>query len=130
MQQHFVTFFCPGTFVPEAESKPIDAWDAVQAVEISKTIVARYSARPYAFQFTTRSRGDADLDSRETARSPLYYLGGTVLTLAQVQARNDPKDAILRDNMRFNGIKRIVENCTHWRGCYELHDEDIVLDVT
>ena len=55
-------------------------------------VVERYGATPYAFRFSTRSRGGADLDSKESASSPLYHLGGRVETLEEVEARNDPKD--------------------------------------
>ena len=75
-----------------------------------------------------RQRGDDDLDSRESARSRLYHLGGRVETLAEVEARNDPKEEILRSNMRGNGWDKIVVNDNSWRSVQPLRSDDIVLD--
>src|SRR5580765_847001 len=102
MQQNFVTFYSPGTLFPEETTKPIDSWDVDKAIEMARTITERHSAKPYGFRFITRGRGERDLDSKVTNTSGVYYLGGKVLTLADVEARNDPKEEILRNNMRFN----------------------------
>ena len=129
MKQHFVTFFSPGTFVSEETTKPIDSCHVGQAVEMSKTILERYNAIPYGFQFTTRERGENDLDSKKTKQSPMYYLGGTVLTVADIEARNDPKDRILLSNMRCNRWERVIENTNSWKTVRPLMPEDVVLDM-
>lgn len=126
--EHFVTFYSPGTFVAETTERPIDSWDVEQAKEMAHGIVERYAATPYGFQFTTRSRGDDDLDSQESARSPFYRLGGRVETLAEVEARNDPKEETLRLNMRGNGYDNIVVNDNSWRSTRPLGATDVVLD--
>lgn len=128
MQQHFVSFLSPGSFVSEETVKPIDSWDVDQAVQMARTIVERHGAKPYGFRFITRSRGPDDLDSRETARSGIYYLGGTVETYEQVCARNDPKEEILRSNMRSNSWDRIVTNNNSWKFTAPLYVDDVVLD--
>lgn len=66
MKKHFVTFFSPGTFVSETSEKPIDSWDVDTAVEMSTQILERHGARPYGFRFSTRERGQEDLDSKVT----------------------------------------------------------------
>jgi hypothetical protein len=126
-QQHFVTFYSPGTFVAETTERPIASWDVQEAVVMSKKIHERYNAKPYSFQFSTRARTEKDLDSKVVKRSNLYYLAGTVETLEQVEARNDPKEEILRSNMRRNGYKRVVTTQTPWRWTQPLNDTDIVL---
>lgn len=128
MQKHFVAFFSPGTFVSETTEKPIDSWNVEKAMEMAHGIVERYSATPYGFHFTTRSRGPDDLDSKETARSPFYHLGGRIETLAEVEARNDPKESILRSNMRGNGYDKIVVNDNSWRSTRPLGKTDVMLD--
>lgn len=130
MERHFVTFFSPGTFVPEQTIRPIDSWDVAAAVEMARGVKERYGATPYAFQFSTRSRGPEDLDSRESARSHSYFLGGDVLTLAQIKARNDPRDKTIIANMESNQIERVVENRNSWRAMLPLEDGDTVLDFT
>jgi len=129
MKQHFVHFLSPGTFVAEETVKPIKAWDEKLAVAMARSIKERYNARPYGFQFSTRERGDKDLDSKEVKRSGTYYLGGKVETLAEVEARNDPKEDILRSNMRDNGWNKIVTNTNSWRWTQPLRKGDKVLDV-
>lgn len=130
MKQHFVVFLSPGTFVSEETHKPIDSWDVVAASQMARTIHERYGATPYGFYFTTRERGPDDLDSKQTARSGMYYLGGVVETAEQVIARNDPKEEILRSNIRSNDFDRIITNTNSWRFTAGLHPDDIVLDWT
>lgn len=129
MKQHFVTFLSPGTFVAEQTTKPIDSWDVDEAVKMAKKIKERYGARPYGFQFSTRERGPNDLDSKETKVSGTYYLGGKVETLKELEARNDPKEEILRSNMRCNGWAKIVTNTNSWKWTQPLQKSDTVLDV-
>jgi len=129
MTQHFVEFYSPGTFVSETTKKPIDAWDVDRAVEMSRSVSERYGATPYGFRFTTRSRGPDDLDSKETARGPMYYLGGVVRTAAEVLAGTDPDERILRANVKCNGYKRIIVNDNSWRFTAALADDDIVLPL-
>ncbi len=128
VQKHFVIFYSPGTFVAETTSKPIDSWDVEKAMEMAHDVVERYGATPYGFQFSTRSRVDEDLDSKQSAKSPFYHLGGKVETLAQVEARNDPKEEILRSNMRCNGWDRIIVNDNSWRSVRPLEKTDVVLN--
>lgn len=125
---HFVTFYSPGTLFAEQREVGIDSWDVDAAVEMSYNIVERYGAKPYGFRFSTRSRGPKDLDSKETGESPMYYLGGDVLTLEQIKERNDPKDKTLLFNMECNGWDRVITNCNSYRSTWTLNDDDIVLD--
>lgn len=128
VEKHFVTFYSPGTFFAETSERPILSWDVERAMSMADDIQERYGATPYGFQFSTRSRTDADLDSKESARSPFYHLGGKVETLAEVEARNDPKEEILRSNMRINGYDKIVVNDNSWRSTRPLGKDDILLD--
>jgi hypothetical protein len=128
MEAHFVTFFSPGTFVPETSDKPIASWDVAEAVRMARGITERYNATPYGFRFTTRTRGPKDLDSRQTAQSRMYYLGGKVETLAEVKARATKEDRILVSNMECNRIARVITNTNSWRFTGEFKDEDVVLD--
>ncbi len=129
MQRNFVVFYSPGTFFSESTTKPVDTWDVDVAVKMASDICERYNSRPYGFRFVTRKRGDMDLDSKEVAESPLYYLGGRIETLAEIEARNDPKEDILRSNMRNNGYDRVVINDNSWRFTGPLKPGDVVLDV-
>lgn len=129
MQKHFVTFRSPGTFVAEETTREIASWDVSAAVAMARGIVERHGSKPYGFFFTTRGRGPSDFDSREIARSPMHFLGGTVETLDQVAARNDPKEENLLWNMKHNGYARIVTTRSPWKWTQPLGDDDVVLEV-
>ena len=128
MTKHFVTFYSAGTFVHEATTRPIDSWDVPTAVKMSQTVVERYNSTPHSFRFSTHVRGDNDLDSTITATSPLYYLRGRIETREQVEARNDPTEQILRNNMRYHNIDRVVVTDTPWRAVHPFNHDDVLLD--
>ena len=130
VSKDFVTFLSPGTFVAEETTKPIDSWDIVIAGKMAREIKERYNATPYGFRFSTRSRGPDDLDSKETARSPMYYLGGKIETLEEIEARNAPKEEILLSNMRCNKWERIWTTTNGWRWSQPLEPTDVVLEWT
>lgn len=129
MKAHFVTFLSPGTFMAEDTTKPIESWDTDAAVKMARTVKERHGAVPYGFYFTTRERKDDELDSKVVKRSGVYYLGGKVETLAEIAKRDDPREAILRSNMRINGWDRVVVNDNSYRWTQPLNAEDTILDV-
>jgi len=131
MEKHFVTFDSPGTMFNETTTREVESWDIENAVEMARTITERYGARPYAMSFQTidKSGTDWDVEEKVTSKSPRYFLGGTIFTLAEVEAKNDPKDSILISNMKCNGWERIVENNNSWKCVQPLMPEDVVLDV-
>jgi hypothetical protein len=128
MRKHFVTFYSPGTFVAEDTTKPIASWDVDIAKQMARDIKERHAAVPYGFRFTTRSRGEEDLDSKVIATSPMYFLGGKVETLEEVKARATKEDSILVSNLEVNGYARIVTNNNSWRWTQPLQPDDVVLD--
>lgn len=130
MQQHFVTFLSPGTFVAEQSERGIDSWDVEKAIKMSEEITERHGARPYGFYFTTRGRSEAELDSKQKAKSGIYYLGGRVRTVEDVERDAKPDEKILLSNMKCNRYARVVENCNSWRWTAPLNDDDVVLDYT
>lgn len=131
MQKHFVTFLSPGTFVAEDSTLPIDSWDVKAAAKMAAGVEERYKAVPYAFYFTTRTRGENDLDSKVSKRSPNYYLPHCkVETLAEVKKRNDPKERILVSNMEGNGYKKVVMTTRGWKWTQPFGDDDVLLEAT
>jgi hypothetical protein len=128
MKKEFVTFYSPGTFVHEMRTLPIDSWNVKLATKMASSITERYDATPFGFRFSTRSRGPDDLDSKITAESPMYYLGGTVRTIDEVLSGTDPNEEILRCNVSGNKFKRILTNDNSWRVTVPLEDSDIVLE--
>lgn len=130
VEAHFIEFMSPGTFLPEITTLPIHAWDVETAKNLATDIVERHGARPFGFRFITRSRGDDDLDSKVSAKSGMYYLGGRIETIDDVRRRNDPAERILLSNMEANEIERIVINTNSWKFTAWLNDDDTVLDYT
>lgn len=129
MKKHFVTFYSPGTFVAEHSTKPIESWDVGVAVEMAKEVKERHGATPYGFQFSTRERSDTEFDSKETAKSGTYYLGGKIFTLAQLKKANNPSQKILISNMECNGWDKVVINNNSWQWTQPFMEGDEVLDV-
>jgi len=125
--KHFVTFYSPGTFVSEQTTKEIATWDVVTAMYMADQITERYGATPYGFRFSTRENDGMSLDSKETKTSNFYWLGGKIETLEEIEARADPKEAILLSNMKGNGYDRIVVNDNSWRFTGPLGKDDVVL---
>lgn len=130
MEKHFVEFLSPGTIFAERSAYEIGSWNPAEAMRLADDVTERHGATPYGFQFITRSRSDGELDSKVVKRSPTYYLGGGVQTLAELEARNDPAEEILRGNMRCNGYARIIVNTNSYRWTAPLEDGDVVLDYT
>ena len=127
MEKHFVTFFSPGTFVAETDVQAIDSWDVGEAQRRVKHVKQRYGAIPYAFQFSTRSRGPDDLDSKVSKTSCTYFVNCKVETRDEVEARNDPKEDILRSNMRINGYDRIATTIEGWKWTQPMGERDVCL---
>jgi hypothetical protein len=115
MTRHYVTYYMPGTLMPETTSREVDSWDSSMAREKALRTGWR---RPFCFEFTTRERQDDEFDSRETARSKRFYLGGEVIALADIPAT--PEYSILRLNISAipgqRAIKCITEN---WQPFFE-----------
>lgn len=130
MKNHFVTFYSPGTFYCEDSEYPISSWDIPVAVDMARDICERHGARPFGFRFSTRERGENDLDSKVSKKSGMHYLGGKIETLSEVERRATKEDRILLDNMRVNGWNRIITNTNSWMYTGVFHDEDVLLDVT
>jgi len=130
MKAHFITFLSPGSFFNEQTCLPITSWDVTKAMKMAERVTERHNATPFAFYFETRSRTAKQLDSKVSATSPKYYLGGKVETLAQVEARNLPDERILLGNMKCNGWERIITNTNSWKVTQPLMPDDIVLDWT
>lgn len=128
LKKYFVTFFSPGTFTSEMTVLPIESYDINKAMEMAREITERHGSTPYGFRFETRSREDNELDSKVTATSNMYFLGGKVETLEEVEARNDPDEEIMRSNMRNLGIDRIIINTNSWKTHQPFREGDIVLE--
>lgn len=137
-RRHFVTFCSPGTFVAEMSSRPIEAWDPVEAVNLSEKIIERHGAKPYGFRFETRivaepvddgEGGKLEVQSKTVETSGLYHLGGKLETIDEVEHRNDPKEKIMRSNMTGNRIPIVVVNTHSYRSTQPFNEEDFVVDA-
>ena len=126
MEQSFVIFLSPGAFFSEQTERPIDSWDIEQAKAIAAGMVQGHNARPYGFKFVTRRRKDDEI----IKQSGVYYLGGKLRTLEQVEADNLPNEEILRWNMRENNYSAVIENTNSWKFTAPFNKEDVLLDFT
>jgi hypothetical protein len=127
LTKHYVTFLSPGTFVYEETTKEIISWDVNLVLEMVPNIKERYNATPFGFFFTTRERDEDDFDSKQTKKSNMYFLGGKVFTLKQLEEKADPDDRILIANMKCNHCEKVIINTNSWRWTQALKEGDIIL---
>jgi len=109
--KNFVTFLYPGSFVAEEITAPIGQWDPAEARVAHRNLEIAHQGRlgkPICFYFTTRTRGDEDLDSHECGRSGKYYVNCVVYSLSEIRDRNDRSDSTLVLNMEGNGWSHVV----------------------
>jgi hypothetical protein len=137
--KHTVYFHSPGTFFTESSVKDIDSWNIKQAVEMAESIVERYSAKPYGFKFATykthptlidEEGNEYEVRSKLLKESGTYFLGGKLETYDEVVARNDPKEEILRSNMRCNGMWIICVNTNSYRSVWPFTEKDKIVDTS
>jgi hypothetical protein len=139
-RKHFVVFYSPGTLFAEISEKPISDWDCAEAVHLSKDIIERYNAKPYAFRFETRlvhqpiddgEGGKLDVKPKTVKESEgFYYLGGELENYDQVCERNSPDEEILRSNMRCNNMWIVVVNRNSWKIVQPFREHDMIVDDT
>ena len=130
LTQKYLTFWYPGAFIAEDTTIKVDEWSVDLAMGIVKEKKRRGEIIPYGFEFTTRGREEDELDAKRIAKSPFYWLGGEVQTLAQVKAIGGTENHILISNMESNHYEKIITNRNSWNWTMPLNETDIVLDFT
>ncbi len=138
MRKHQVTFYSPGTLFSESSTHDIESWDTAKAVEIAETVLARYNAKPYGFVFETiivaddvpdGEGGFLKVQSKRVEKSGVHFLGGRLETYSDVVARNDPKEEILRSNMRGNEMWIVCVNTNSFRSTMPFEEQDVVVNA-
>ena len=136
IEQCFVCFSSPGTFVHETTERPIAKWDTVTACEMSRDITERYGAKPFGFTFSRclvhdpisdGQGGLLNVQRKEIERSGMHFLGGTLLMLDELENANDPDMRTLRGNMRCNDWPIVIENRNSWRSIQPFDEGDKIV---
>lgn len=137
--KHTVCFYSPGTFLAESSAKDIDSWDTKQAAKMAESIIERYNAKPYGFKFTTykthpplidEEGNEYKVSSKLLQDSGTYFLGGKLETYDEVVARNDPKEEILRSNMKCNGMWIVCVNTNSYKSVQPFTEKDKIVDAS
>ena len=128
VKQNYVTFLSPGSFLPEERTRTIGTWNVNEATKLAEDVEEHYGATPHSFYFSTRGRGNQDMDSRELSRSGMYYLHAKIESLQEIRERDDPADKILIKNMEGNEWDRVVVNKKGHRWVQPLMEGDVVLE--
>lgn len=137
--KHYVTYYCPGTFTDETETREVESCDVAAAVRDAVTVDVRYGARPYCFRFTTCDEPEPIIrGGREFRAAPLvvaesgaHFLGARVLTLADVERLNAEelgRHEVLVANMRNNGVARVALTTSPYLHAAPFKDGDVNLD--
>lgn len=105
IEKHFVKSYSPGFLLAEDTTQPVQS---LADIRTAVALVRKNDPHAYAFQMITRSRGDDELDSKQTFASGMYYLGGEVRSAADVEAENLPSEKILRSNIKCNGYTHVI----------------------
>lgn len=138
MRKHYVTFLCPGTFMSEQRTEPIDAWSLHEAAARSSRVVERWGATPYAFFFITRLEAASVPDGeggmlrvmgREVERSAMHHMHATVRSIDELQADRSGRDlTVLLSNMRGNGWPLVAESIGRYRHFAPYERADVCVD--
>ena len=115
MSEHFVCYLSPGTFVSETTYKKIPSRDVKRAIEMAYTVVERHGATPYAFYFVTKEEDPKLFETKVTSYPGLYFLGGKISSIEEVEKRNNPEETVLLENMRNNNWNFIIENTNSYK---------------
>lgn len=107
-----VTFYSPGTFVPEENVVETTLTDPYQIAELARDIVQRYGARPFCFKIEGEKR--------------MHWLGGTIKTIDDIP--DTKENYILRWNMINNNITRVIENNNSYKHTSPFGEDDVLLD--
>lgn len=136
-KKHKVTFYSPGTLFSESSSHEIKSWNIVKAIELSKNITERYGAKPYGFVFETMLTapdiddghgGKLKVSPKTIKKSGIHFLGGKLETYDDVVARNDEKENILKDNMRWNDMWIVCINTNSYKSTLPFGEEDCIVN--
>lgn len=131
--KHYVTFYSPGSFMPETDTVEFPSIDLKAIAAKAKTLSQRYGAKPFGFRVETKeyeeiiTKDDKVFRTKTetTYSSGIYFLTGRVLTLNDVP--DTQENRILRSNMEGNK-KVCVENTNSYRHTSFFNQEDKIID--
>lgn len=136
--KHYVTYYSPGTFFSESNTKPIGSWDLKEAVTLAEDIMQRHGAKPYGFRFSTQLEageiedgrgGFLKVEPKTIETSGLYMLGGVLETIDEVYARNKENESIIRSNMRYNDSFIVCVNNNSYKSMIPFNEDCAIVDV-
>lgn len=117
MEVTYIEFMHPGTFLAEASSR------AVPSRELPETIPGRTTGYRFFTRQETEVNGEK-LVGQPKDYSPWAYFGKEY-SAAEVYALEGDRYRVLRDNVRINGYRRMVQ--TIYGNWYPLQDGDQVV---
>jgi hypothetical protein len=119
----YVRFYSPGTLLAETTIITVDYFDP-QTIDIPDGV---YAFQSYKIEhLKTIVNGEVFTKSGEPFdQSPMYYPGGQLLTLADIQAEYG-EDSIMYLNVEGNGYKLAVR-CITGNCQFFSHEHDVIL---
>jgi hypothetical protein len=68
------------------------------------------------------------VEAKALRRSGIYFITGTIQTAEEVLAGTDPKEEILRSNVRANKIPAIIINTNSYRATMPFEADSVLVD--
>lgn len=91
-----------GFFFSESSEFPMD--DTSDIFEVAKEVVKRYGDRAYGFRRCYYLHGVQHFVDEGWA-----FLSGKVRTASEVLSGTSPRERILRDNVKINGMRAVID---------------------
>lgn len=131
-----VVFYSPGTFFDETQEEFIDPPAIAEAVRKAKKITERHGAKPYAFSFKLMLVADPipdgfggtmNVEPKMIEQGGLHFIDGKLLTIDQILARRDTKDATMISNMTGNNYPIVCETRNSYKHVGVFGESDFVV---
>jgi len=127
-QYTLVTFYTPGSFMPNESSKVVETHDPTEIAGMAPKHAFCFTIEDFVEKTTTVDGEDFKKTEQVGATSGRFYLGGDVYTVAELKAKfgDDSRHQTLISNIEGSYPKAIQCRTGNWQ---PFSDDDTYLDI-